>query len=173
MPLSRSIPVRTGLLVGLALFACSARCMAPARSPLLHKPAQEFARDDIDGHRVDLAAFRGRVVLLTFWATWCAPCKVDLPRFMRWQTELGPRGFQVIAVSMDDDAAPVLALARSRQFNYPILMGDAQLGSLYGGVLGLPVSFLIDRNGVMVAQYKGEARLGRMKSRIQALLASP
>lgn len=173
MPLPRSLIRAAVSMVAVILLVPPAPCVAPTSSPLLHKPAPEFTRDDIHGQRVDLARYRGRVVLLTFWATWCAPCQVELPRFSRWQSELGTRGFQVIAVSMDDDVAPVLALTRRRQFNYPVLMGDAQLGSLYGGVLGLPVSFLIDRDGVIVAQFKGGLRLSTMKSQILTLLGSP
>ena len=117
-----------------------------------------------------LRPFSGRVVLLTFWATWCAPCQVEMPHFVRWQQELGPRGFQVVAISMDDDAAPVLNLTRKRNVNYPVIMGDEQLAGLYGEVLGLPVTFLIDRRGNIAAIFKGESNLGAMKARIVKLV---
>ncbi len=160
----------TGALVASVLLACCASYAAPPPSSMLHKPAPEFARNDIHGQRVDLASYHGRVVLLTFWATWCAPCQVEMPHFIRWQQELGPRGFQVVAISMDDDAAPVLNLTRKRNVNYPVIMGDEQLAGLYGEVLGLPVTFLIDRRGKIAAIFKGESNLGAMKARIVKLV---
>ncbi len=172
----RLIPAPTAraaarLLVSL-LFASPALCAATPPASLLYKRAPEFAQDDIRGHRVDLASFRGRVVLLTFWATWCAPCQVEIPHFIRWQSELGPRGLSIVAVSMDDDEAPVLALMRTHPFNYPVLMGNEQIGHIYGGVLGLPITFLIDRQGRIAAIFKGESNLNIMKSRLGKLLAA-
>ena len=91
-----------------------------------------------------LADFRGRVVLLNFWATWCAPCQIEMPRFSAWQARYGPEGLQVVGVSMDDEEAPVRSLVKKRKVDYPIVMGDEKLGLLYGGILGLPVT-LSDR----------------------------
>lgn len=162
--------LRAAVLAASILFAAGAIGAAPGS--LLHKSAPGFARKDIQGRPVDLASYRGRVVLLTFWATWCAPCQIEMPHFIRWQSEFAPQGFQVIAVSMDDDASPVLALARRRNLNYPVIMGDAKLGKLYGGVLGLPVTFLIDRQGKIVAVFKGSSNLGVMKAQILRSLAA-
>lgn len=172
MSTSRSFAVHRAALFCVALlFAQPAPCAAPAPDLLFHKPAPQFVRNDIDGQPVDLASLRGRVVLLTFWATWCAPCQIEMPHFIRWQNELGPQGLQIIAISMDDDAAPAIALARKRKLNYPVIMGDEQLGSLYGGILGLPVTFLIDRRGTIVARFKGESNLKAMKAKLLKLLA--
>ncbi|HWE84404.1 MAG TPA: TlpA disulfide reductase family protein [Terracidiphilus sp.] len=169
----RSLPLVTkALLLAAALLASGALRAAPPPSRLLHQPAPEFARTAIDGQRIDLASYHGKVVLLTFWATWCAPCQIEIPHFIRWQRDLGPQGFQVVAVSMDDDAAPVLTLASRRPFNYPVIMGDEQLGTLYGGVLGLPVTFLIDRNGNVAAVFKSRSGPAAIKARIVRLLAS-
>ncbi|HWE86288.1 MAG TPA: TlpA disulfide reductase family protein [Terracidiphilus sp.] len=140
---------------------------------LLHKPAPTFVRDDLQHRRIDLSAYRGKVVLLTFWATWCAPCQVEIPRFVQWQNRYGPQGLQIVAISMDDDPAPVEALTRSRHVNYPVLMGDEQLGTLYGGILGLPVTFLIDRDGVIAARYKGQPNLRAVRSAVERLLRGP
>ncbi|HET6205871.1 MAG TPA: TlpA disulfide reductase family protein, partial [Terracidiphilus sp.] len=110
--------------------------------PLLNKPVPLFVRNDIDNHKVDLAALRGRVVLLNFWATWCAPCQIEIPRFAEWQTRYKAEGLESIGISMDDDAAPVESLLRKLKVNYPMVMGDEKLGLQYGGVLGLPVTYL-------------------------------
>jgi len=109
-------------------------------------------------------------VLLNFWATWCAPCLVELPRFAEWQKKYGVRGLQVLAVSMDDDAPPVHRLERRLNLGYPVMMGDAKLGEEYGGVLGLPVSFLVDRNGMIVEEFKGDTELDAMENAIQKVL---
>lgn len=145
---------------------------ATRHNSLLHKPAPQFVRNDLDGHPVDLSSFRGRVVLLTFWATWCAPCQVEMPTFIRWQSELGPQRFQIVAISMDDNPAPVVALTRRRGVNYPVIMGDAELGRLYGGILGLPVTFLIDRQGNVAARYKGAPNMTAIKSQLLRLIAA-
>jgi thiol-disulfide isomerase/thioredoxin len=151
------------------LVACLLADAQPA-DPLLHKPAPALVRDDLNKQRVDLAAYRGKVVLLNFWATWCAPCQFEMPRFVEWQSRYGPDGLQVIGVSMDDDAAPVAELIRRRPVNYPIVMGDEQIGAAYGGILGLPVTFLIDRHGNIAARYKGETSLDALEHDIQRLL---
>lgn len=155
----------TGLAATLALPAAAAGPEA-----LLHHPAPQFARNDLAQHRVDLAAYKGKVILLNFWATWCAPCQIEIPRFAQWQKSLGARGFKVIAVSMDDSPAPVQAFLRRRPVPFPVLMGDDQLGSQYGGILGLPITFLIDRHGTIAAEFKGEPRLPQMETEIRRLL---
>ncbi len=145
----------------------------PKPDPLLNKPAPEFVRTDLANRPIDLARFRGRVVLLNFWATWCASCLVEMPRFIGWQSKYAANGLQVIGVSMDDDSAPAASLVRERGVNYPVVMGDEEIGLRYGGVLGLPVTYLIDRRGIIRARYKGDADLGAMESAIQRLLGNP
>jgi len=159
---------RSAVLLALAIGVLYAA--PPKPDPLRNKTAPEFVRTDLAGHPVDLAALRGRVVLLNFWATWCAPCQVEIPRFISWQSKYAADGLQIIGVSMDDDSAPVATLVRTRGVNYPVVMGDEEIGLLYGGVLGLPVTYLIDRQGIVRARYKGEADLGAMESAIQRLL---
>ena len=161
-----------GFFLFLVLIAPSLQA-APAPLSLLHKPAPSFIRSDLNGNRVSLRAYRGKVILLNFWATWCVPCRQELPRFAEWQKQFGPEGLQVIAVSMDDTPNPVRAVVRKLKPDYPIIMGDAKLGTRYGGVLGLPITFLIDRNGRVDARLKGEADLHAMEYRIKVLLAQP
>ena len=162
------------LLAALLLatcFAASGMHTAFAAESLLGKKAPEFARTDFNGARIDLAGFRGKVVLLDFWATWCASCQVEMPTFVQWQQQYGPRGLQVIGISMDDDPASARRIVTKFHLNYPIAMGDEKLGELYGGVLGLPLTYLIDRNGKMRAIFQGETDLKIIEKQLKALLA--
>jgi peroxiredoxin len=94
-----------------------------------------------------------------------------MPGFVAWQKKYGPRGLQIIGISMDDDPALVRSLYSKLKLNYPVAMGDVKLGNLYGGVLGLPMTFLIDRHGDIKAEFQGETDLGTMERQMQSLLS--
>ncbi|MHB8478078.1 MAG: TlpA family protein disulfide reductase [Steroidobacteraceae bacterium] len=133
--------------------------------------APEFSRADLAGKPVRLADYRGKLVLLNFWASWCGPCLEEMPRFSGWQREYGAQGLQVIGVSMDDDAAAAKRFIARHPSSYPILLGDAELGESFGGVFGLPLTYLIDPKGRIVARYQGNGDLAKMEAKIKALLA--
>jgi peroxiredoxin len=95
-----------------------------------------------------------------------------MPVFSAWQQEYGPQGFQVIGISMDDDAAQVRKLIAKRKTTYSIAMGDAKLGEKYGGVMGLPLSYLIDRNGVVRARFQGETEVSAIEKQLKTMLAN-
>jgi len=158
------------IILANVILAVSMPAAAQQSHSLLNRPAPAFVRADLNGRRVDLKTYRGNVVLLTFWATWCVPCRIEMPRFVEWQRNYGPAGLRIIGVSMDDDTAPVRELCRDNGVNYPVVMGDAKLGLRYGGVLGLPLTFLIDRRGIVRAEFKGEADLQEMENAIQSQL---
>jgi cytochrome c biogenesis protein CcmG/thiol:disulfide interchange protein DsbE len=158
-----------GLVVGLCI-GLNEPCIAFAGEVLLNRKAPEFIRMDLHGKRVDLNAYRGKVVLLNFWATWCAPCQVELPQFVSWKKEYGAGGLQVIGISMDDDPTVVRTLSKKMRLNYPIAMGDEELGELYGGILGLPVTYLIDKDGFIRAEFRGETDLRVIESQLKLLL---
>lgn len=133
--------------------------------------APDFARADLAGRQVHLADYRGKLVLLNFWATWCPPCRKEMPLFSKWQRDYGAQGLQVVGISMDDDVTSVKQLLAQRPVQYPIVMGDAKLGEQFGGVLGLPLSFLIDAEGRIVARYQGESDLAIMEAKLKELLS--
>ena len=139
---------------------------------LVGRRAPEFVRRDLTGHNLDLARLHGKVVLLNFWATWCAPCQVEMPMFARWQKQYGPQQLAVIGISMDDDSESVRRTILAQRVDYPVAMGDATLGQRYGGVLGLPLTFLIDRNGIVRAKFQGETDLGKIEASLRSLLAT-
>lgn len=144
--------------------------MAQSAKPGILSVAPDFSRLDLNHRNVNLSVYRGKVVLLNFWATWCAPCLTEIPRFAEWQQKFGGRGLQVIGISMDDEEAPVQAAYKKYKLNYPVLMGDEQLGESYGDVLGLPVTFLIDRNGKIRFKHEGAADLNVLGREVNALL---
>ena len=159
------------LLLTALLLACAG---APAQGgnpqALVHRRAPEFARKDLKGQPLSLAAMRGKVVLLNFWATWCAPCQAEMPVFSAWQRQYAPQGLRIVGISMDDAPAPARNLVAKLRVDYPVAMGDVQLGQRYGGVLGLPLTFLIDRKGVVRAVFQGESSLKAIEAQVQALL---
>jgi peroxiredoxin len=161
-----------GLLATLLLTCGLGAAARPAQAAetLLNHKAPVFTRHDLKGQTINIARLRGKVVLLNFWATWCAPCQAEMPKFSAWQKEYGPRGFQVIGISMDDSKAPVQKLVARLKLDYPIAMGDVKLGNLYGKVLGLPLTFLIDRHGVVRGEFQGGSDLKMMESMVRELL---
>jgi len=140
------------LLLGLA---ANASAKAPVKLKV-GEPAPQFIRGDLQGRSFDLKAQRGKVVLIDFWASWCAPCIVAIPHLVQLQEKYGARGFQVVGVSMDDSAKITKETMQEIRFNYPVVPGDAKLGNLYGGVLGLPLQFLVGADGKILAIRSGD-----------------
>jgi len=120
------------------------------------KMAPDFVLQSIDDKTVRLADFRGKAVLLNFWATWCAPCKIEMPWFVELQRQYGPEGLQVLGVAMDDASKEDIAkFAKDMGVNYPILIGKESVGDAYGGVQFLPTTYFIGRDGKVVAHEFG------------------
>jgi len=134
------------------------------------KAAPDFSRPDLAGRPLHLADYRGKLVLLNFWASWCSTCMTEMPRFSAWQAAYGASGLQVIGISMDDDSSPVLALLKRHPVRYPVAMGDAALGEQYSGVLGLPLTYLIGTNGRILARYQGEPDLDVIEAKLKRAL---
>jgi peroxiredoxin len=135
--------------------------------------APDFTVTGIDGKKLALSAYKGKVVLLDFWATWCSPCRAEIPHFVEMQDKYGPQGFQVIGISMDDDAGPVREFYQQFKMNYPVAVGDDKLAQSFGGVLGLPVNFIIDREGHIVKKFLGATDVSAFDKEVGDLLAKP
>ena len=119
-------------------------------------PAPDFDLATVDGRKLKLSEFRGNAVLLNFWATWCPPCKVEMPWFVELQNQYGKDGLVVLGVAMDDSApAKIAEFTHEMGVNYPVLLGTDQVSDDYGNVQYLPTTFYIDRNGIIVDKMAG------------------
>jgi cytochrome c biogenesis protein CcmG, thiol:disulfide interchange protein DsbE len=161
---------RLSLVAFLALL-CAGNAVAAPPADLVSHLAPDFSRPDLNRHQVTLKAYRGKVVLLNFWATWCGPCLIEIPQFVAWQSADAKRGLQIIGISMDDSEQPVRPAYRKYALNYPVVMGDERLGDLYGGILGLPVTFLIDRKGKIRFMHGNDASPSQIHDEVNQLLA--
>jgi thiol-disulfide isomerase/thioredoxin len=131
-----------------------------------------FTLKDVKGKDVSLTEFKGKVVLLDFWATWCGPCKIEIPHFIEFQNAYGPEGFQVIGVSVDDTADKLEPYVSEMKMNYPVLqgLGHDDLQDAYGPIFGIPVSVLISREGKICATHTGLTGKDVFEREIKSLL---
>jgi cytochrome c biogenesis protein CcmG, thiol:disulfide interchange protein DsbE len=166
-----SVAVLAGALV-LRHQRPTAPTAARAHSSATAALAPQFSLKGLNGEQVSLSDYRGKVVLIDFWATWCAPCKIEIPKLVKLQKKYAGEGLQVIGISMDDGPEPVRGFARDFAINYPVAMGDVKVAEAYGGILGLPVAFLIDREGHIYRKMVGDAEMEQVESDVRSLLES-
>jgi peroxiredoxin len=138
------------------------------------KPAPNFTLKSIDGKTVSLADYRGKAVLINFWATWCGPCKFEIPWLVELQKKYADQGFTVIGISEDDGpVSNVEKFAAKMGMNYPVVMGDEKVAKAYGGIAFLPASFYIGRDGRVVTEVGGLISESEMEADIRKSLAVP
>jgi peroxiredoxin len=135
--------------------------------------APDFQLKSLNGKQVRLSDFRGKAVLLNFWATWCAPCKIEMPWFVDLQKQYAAQGLQVIGVAMDDSGEEAIAkFAKEMGVNYPVLIGKESVGDAYGGVEFLPTTFFIDRRGKIVDRVFGLVGHSDMEDNVKKALGA-
>lgn len=157
----------------MLVFAMSMMRHAPRKAGAiqLNGAAPDFSLQSLEGKTIRLSDFRGKVVVLNFWATWCDPCKVEMPWFVDLQKQYGPNGLQFLGVAMDD-ASPkdIASFTRDIGVNYPILLGKEAVGDAYGGVQFLPETFYVDRDGKLVDRAFGLKGRGEIEDHVRKAL---
>ena len=169
--MTRRWTVATGAALALALltlpatpgftvesFSLSGGELAGAACEADAKPAPlDFTLKDMDGNDVDLNSFKGNIILLNFWATWCGPCKIEIPGFIELQDEYEDEGFVVLGLSVDDTPDKIKPFAEEFAVNYPMLvgLGEDEFQEAWGPVWGLPMSFWVDRDGTWCKTHMG------------------
>jgi len=128
----------------------------------------------LDGKKVTLADYKGRPVLVNFWATWCGPCKVEMPWFEEFRKQYAGQGFEVLGLTDDADAGKevITKVAQKAGVSYPILLTDGKVQTAYGGMDVLPMSFYVDRNGIVVEQTAGLGSKDQIEANIKKTIAS-
>ncbi len=164
----------TGALLGLA--GCSS---APVEEPLevnikplaQRQTAPKFELKDANGATVTPAEYKGKVVLLNFWATWCVPCKAEIPWFQEFDKKFKDRGFAVLGVSLDEEGWNVVKpYVEERKIAYRMVIGSEEVSTLYGGIDSLPTTFMIDKEGKIAAVHTGLVSKATYQKEIEDLL---
>jgi peroxiredoxin len=173
-----SAAIATALLFGYVTTGCNTSTVsvraASVKADKDRKEAPAFSLKDADGKVVKLADYRGKVVLLDFWATWCGPCKIEIPWFMDMQRKNKDKGFEVLGVAMDDEGwETVKPYVTKMGINYRIMIGNDTTAQMYGGVDALPTTFLIDRTGKIAAVHVGLSSKKEFEDGIEQLLKDP
>jgi peroxiredoxin len=162
------------LYLGIAASSRKEPAHKAVRDSQDRKVAPEFALKDSAGRVVHLSDYKGKVVLLDFWATWCGPCNIEIPWFKEFERKYKDRGFEVIGVSMDDDGWNAInPFVAQKKINYRIVLGDDKTGDLYGGVEALPMTFVLDREGRIASVHIGLSSREDFENAIEKLLEVP
>ena len=144
---------------GIVFTGCTTaqtKSKAKVKSEETRKAAPEFALKDVDGRNVALSDYKGKVVLLNFWATWCGPCKIEIPWFIDFEQRYKDKGFAVLGVAMDDEGLKIVKpYLDQAKINYRVLLGNDSVATMYGGVDSLPTTFVLDRTGKIASTHVG------------------
>jgi peroxiredoxin len=161
----------------MTCLACSPARTAHAQSVKELKDRQEapnFELKDVNGKTVKLSDFRGKTVMVDFWATWCGPCQIEIPWFMDFERKYKDQGFVVIGVAMDDEGWQVVKpFIEQMKMNYRVVIGNDHTADLYGGIEALPTTVLIDRDGRIASTHVGLAGKQEFQDAIEKLLQAP
>lgn len=139
------------------------------------KPADlSFSLKDMDGATVALASYKGRPLVVNFWATWCAPCKLEIPWFVEFKQQFGSQGLEILGVSIDDPAAELKTFSAKYKMNYPVLMGldQEKLLATYEAEVTVPVTWFIKKDGTVHSRNVGINTRQYFQSQIQAIIGS-
>ena len=150
-------------------------------SPLQGKPAPPFTLEDLSGKKVSLSDYKGRSLAINFWATWCAPCKVETPWLIDLRSQYAAQGFEVLAISADDidrkdprkfseEKQEIARFVQRMKMPYPVLIDADSISEPYGGLDALPTTYFVDRNGTVVAAQLGMSTKEELEKNIKKAL---
>lgn len=145
------------LLIALSIFYMIGSPSTPAQqsASLTSKVgAPQFTLSDMKGHPISLSNYRGKVVILDFWAPWCPPCRREIPDFISLQNQYASQGLQIIGIGLDQPNN-VASFVQQYRINYPVVVGDDAISNLYGGISGIPTTFIIDKEGNIANKFEG------------------
>jgi cytochrome c biogenesis protein CcmG/thiol:disulfide interchange protein DsbE len=173
----------SSLVLALALAASVSACAkksadqatpaAPAGRGEVGSVAPEFTLPDLEGNQVALSSLKGKVVILDFWATWCPPCKEEVPHFVNLQSKYRAQGLEVVGLSLDAGGAKdVRPFADEHDVNYTMLIANEDVAKAYGNVTMIPTTFVLDRNGKIVQRFIGATSREVFEQTIRPLLAA-
>jgi peroxiredoxin len=145
--------------------------LSPATAKLRALPDLSFT--DVNGAAVRTSDYKGRVVLVNFWAAWCVPCAEEIPQFIALEKKYQDQGLQVIGFSVEDDPGELRNFCRQHQVNYPVVPSDLRTADTFGGVLGLPTTFVIGRDGRIHGKHEGATDFATLEKEVSALLTAP
>jgi peroxiredoxin len=151
--LSRALRLRLSGALFILFLALALGC---TKKGDVERGGKDFALKDLDGNTVRLADYQGKVVLLEFWATWCGPCKQSMPELERLHQAYNDRGFEIIAVSLDESEPAVREFVEEYDLSFTVVMDDADVNSAYG-VFSIPTTFILDKSGQVVKKHLGFA----------------
>lgn len=139
------------------------------------KPVAAFRLPDLNGKMYQPADFKGKVLLVNFWATWCGPCLLEIPWFLEFKQRYGPEGFDVLAISMDEEGAKVVKpfVEKHKMQPFTVVLGNEKTPDLFGGLLGFPTTFMVDRDGKYYSKHQGLVTKEDIEDEIQTLLHEP
>ena len=137
------------------------------------RPGPDLSLTEIHGAAVHTADYKGKVVLVNFWAAWCVPCADEVPQFIALQKKYHDQGLRVLGVSVEDDAGDLRDFYRKFQMNYPVVPSDLRIADAYGGVLGLPTTFVIGKDNLIHAKHNGATDFPALEREVVALLHAP
>jgi len=126
----------------------------PAELGVVGTLAPDFELATAEGGKAKISDYRGKIVMLNFWATWCGPCQREIPDFIGFQQKYGPKGLTIIGVALDE-AGKVTDFIKASRINYPVLIGNGEIAQAYGGVRSIPTTVLIDREGKIINSFTG------------------
>lgn len=161
----------TALIVSATTRRMPASATESALGVVVKEPSPAWELKDVDGKLVTSSDFAGKVVIIDFWATWCGPCRMEIPGFIELQKQYADKGLVVVGVSLDQDGESVVkSFMEKTGINYPVVLGDEKIVSAFGGVEGIPTTFVIDREGKIIRKHVGYTAKAEFEAEIKPLL---